>query len=47
MVKVAAIKDSSLNVNKLNGEIFKVSAESDKLKGIKVGDRVTVKEVNG
>lgn len=46
--KVAAIEDGLLSVKKEpDGQIFKVAAESDKLKGIKVGNRVTVKEVNG
>lgn len=45
--KVSAIEDGILSLKESNGQTFNVAAESDKLKGIEVGDRVTVRDVNG
>ncbi len=45
--KVSAIENGVLSLKERNGQIFDVAAGSDKLKGIKVGDRVAVRDVNG
>jgi hypothetical protein len=49
--KVTAIEkgpeNSLLTLRESNGQIFRVSATNDKLKAIEIGDRVTVKDVNG
>jgi hypothetical protein len=45
--RVSAIEDGVLSLKESNGQTFNVAAESDKLKGIKIGDRVTVRDVNG
>ncbi len=45
--KVTAIENGVLSLRESNGHIFKVSATNDKLKGIKIGDAVAVKEVKG
>lgn len=45
--KVSAIEDGILSLKESNGQTFNVAAEGDKLKGIEVGDRVTIRDVNG
>jgi hypothetical protein len=45
--KVTAIDNGVLSLRESNGQIFKVSATKDKLKGIKIGDAVAVKDVKG
>ncbi len=45
--KVSAIEDGILSLKEPNGQVFKVAVTDDKLKGIKVGERVIVKDVNG
>ena len=45
--KVTALEDGVLSLRKPNGQIFKVSATRDKLKGIKIGDAVSVKDLKG
>jgi hypothetical protein len=45
--KVAAIEDGILSLREPNGQIFRVAAKSDKLRGVHVGEEVAVKDVNG
>lgn len=45
--KVIAIENGILSLREPNGQIFKVAAASEKLKGIHVGEGVVVKDVNG
>ncbi len=45
--KVTAIENGVLSLREPNGKIFKVSAAKDKLKGIRIGDFVAVKNVKG
>jgi hypothetical protein len=49
--KVTAIEkgpeNGLLSLREPNGQIFRVSATNDKLKAIKIGDQVTVRDVNG
>jgi hypothetical protein len=45
--KVTAIDNGLLSLRESNGQIFRVAATSDKLKGVYIGDRVVVKDVNG
>ena len=45
--KVVAIENGIVSLREPNGQIFKVAATSDKFKGIKIGDRVVIKDVKG
>ncbi|MER3446567.1 MAG: hypothetical protein C4291_06845 [Candidatus Dadabacteria bacterium] len=45
--KVTAIENGILSLRESNGQTFKVAAKSDKLKGIHVGERIAVEDING
>ncbi len=43
--KVIAIENSILGLNESSGQVFKVAAMNNKIKRMRVGDRVIVKKV--
>jgi len=45
--KVVAIDNGLISLREPNGQIFRVAATSDRLEGIHVGDRVSIKDVKG
>ncbi|HXG31128.1 MAG TPA: hypothetical protein VNK81_05745, partial [Thermodesulfobacteriota bacterium] len=45
--KVEAIENGLISLREPGGQIFRVAATSDKLEGIHVGDRVSIRDVKG